>query len=109
MEKQFELYVFDEEDGMFEKSAGGLQEPVGKEDWASMTVVDLTQCSGSDREVSMRPCQERAHTKKKRERGVGKCAVHSCSETFRGLPRCFTTFGGTMLEGHRLLRSLCLS
>lgn len=47
MEEQFELYVFDEEDGMFEKeSAGGLQEPVGQENWASMTVVDLSQSSG---------------------------------------------------------------
>lgn len=95
MEKQFELYVFDEEDGMFEKSAGGLQEPVGKEDWASMTVVDLTQCSGSDREVNMRPCQERAHTKKKRERGVGKCAVHS----FGGYPDALPHLEGPCWRG----------
>lgn len=65
------MYVFDEEDGMFEEeSAGGLQEPVGQENWASMTVVDLSQSSGSDREVSMRPCQERAHTKGKGSKKV---------------------------------------
>lgn len=80
MEEQFQLYVFDEEDGMFEEeSAGGLQEPLGQE--ASMTVIDLSQSSGSDQEVNMRPCQERTHTK---ERGVRKCAVHSCRETFSG-------------------------
>lgn len=33
MEEQFELHVFDEEDGMFEEeSAGGLEKPVGQED-----------------------------------------------------------------------------
>lgn len=57
MEEQFALYVFYEEDGIFEKeSAGGLQEPVGQEDWPSMTVVDLSQSRGSDREVSLRSC-----------------------------------------------------
>uniref|UniRef100_A0A8W8MKS2 C2H2-type domain-containing protein n=1 Tax=Magallana gigas TaxID=29159 RepID=A0A8W8MKS2_MAGGI len=80
MEEQFQLYVFDEENGMFEEeSASGLQEPLGQE--ASMTVFDLSQSSGSDQEVNMRPCQERTHTK---ERGVKKCAVHSCRETFSG-------------------------
>lgn len=49
-----------------------------------MTDVDLSQGTGSDRDVRMRPCQERAHTKEKRERGVRKCAVHSCREAFSG-------------------------
>lgn len=45
-----------------------------------MTVVGLSQVSGSEKEVGERPSQAGASTKgeEKRERGVRKCTAHSC-------------------------------
>lgn len=45
-----------------------------------MTVVGLSQVSGSEKEVGERQSQAGASTKgeEKRERGVRKCTAHSC-------------------------------